>query len=1036
MTSSITKLDEKEAEKLLRAAGFGDTAKIFKDLKSLYQTALKDKLDRITELASLSSSPDDCIVNLERIISVSDSAAVEELAKTEKHLERLTTLCGSSEFLSHMLSANPVYLEKLFIENELSIVKDTDIFLSELSVWATAADSHEELGNILRKYRNKEYLRIGSRDLLGLAPMQETAREVSDLASASLEVAVSFTTRKLKETYGTPLCTTEDGSLKEASFCVLGLGKLGGRELNFSSDIDIMYIYTSAEGETAGIGQKDSSRISLHAFFVKLAERVTKLIGEATGEGFVYRVDLDLRPEGKSGELANSLRSLETYYESWGRTWERSAMIKARPVAGDAELGKEFLRMISPFVYRKYLDFAAIEEIKNMKEKIDVHLLRQKPDAVDVKLGKGGIREIEFFCQALQLIHGGKKTEVRENNSLKAIQKLLTAELVTSDEARTLTENYIFLRNLEHRIQIVECKQTQVIPAKTKELSRIARMSGFGKKKTPEQEFWKEYEKRTTEVQSVYKTLFYASTDELVKTASPDALVALNEETPEAEVNSILKKLGFKKTGAVSNSIRILREQGALQKMPARISEILNRIAPHILTNASKTADPDMALMNMERFLSAISGRTSIYAMLAENPPLIAELLKIFGSSAFLSNFITEHPENLDILLSREMSRPIKTALEMQTELSSMLDNAVDYEEELYVLRRFKSQEFFRIGINDTLKTLDDVSGQITLVAETVLEASIKIASREVRKKYGLPGTDSFFVLGMGKLGGGELIYGSDLDIIFIYDNSAGEENTSGPKIISVHEYFAKLAQRIISVLSVRTNAGIVFSIDTRLRPSGSSGPLVILKDALFSYHLDKASIWERQAATKARPVAGNAAFGSDTVEKLRDITYKKGLSNADIDEMLRIRARMETELAKEDNDTFDIKTGKGGLVDIEFLTQALQLKYGNADKGLKAADTLSALRALENSGKLLSDNYKILTEAYWFFRRLETGLRIIHDTSACVLKRGSAETEVLAKKNGYYNDNDAGEKLLGDYVEKTTRVRKIYLDMLNGLKT
>src|SRR3989338_11111622 len=355
--------------------------------------------------------------------------------------------------------------------------------------------------------------------------MQETTEELSGLASASLEIAYWFCLAQLKAEYGTPLYIDLDGSEKESEFVIIGMGKLGGRELNFSSDIDIIYIYSSDKGETTGIVKSPSppfmkggregisGKIHLHTFYVKLSEMITKLIGSITEDGVVFRVDLNLRPEGKNGDLANSLRSAEIYYESWGQTWERAAMIKARPVAGSMELGEAFLKMVEPFLYRRYLDFTAIEEIKGMKEKIDMSLLRAAPDVVDVKLGIGGIREIEFFAQAIQLINGGKDKLIREKNTLSAIEALKKGRYITPpDSADSLKQAYIFLRNLEHRIQIVEGRQTQVIPASNSEIERLARMLGFKdtRDRKGTEQFWNEYKRQTGIVHEIYDVLFYS----------------------------------------------------------------------------------------------------------------------------------------------------------------------------------------------------------------------------------------------------------------------------------------------------------------------------------------------------------------------------------------------------------------------------------------------------------------------------------------------------------------------------------------------
>jgi [glutamine synthetase] adenylyltransferase / [glutamine synthetase]-adenylyl-L-tyrosine phosphorylase len=467
--SNIEKIlrSPKEAEPKLRALGFEDGKGAIKNLELLSTGSLRDKLDMVLDTAISSPSPDGALNNLETIVKEIPAPLFSEFLSDDKNLQRLMTVCGSSPFLSGILARNPVFFKGLFSGGALFHTKVESDFRSELTALTAEVKDFAAMAKTLRLYKQKEFLRLGSRDLLGLSSVEELTGELSDLASASLSSAIDFSLRELKGKWGRPLYAGTDGSIKEAGFAVIGLGKLGGRELNFSSDIDIIYIYSSDKGETEG---GKLAGISLHEFFVKLSHEVNKLISSVTEDGFVFRIDLDLRPDGRSGDMANSLRSLEVYYESWGQTWERSAMIKARPVAGDPALGKAFLDMIRPFVFRRYLDFGSIEEIKSMKERIDLSLLRRNPDTVDVKLGQGGIREIEFFCQALQLINGGKDPDVREKKTLKAIERLFQKRHINEVEAGVLKEGYVFLRRLEHRIQIVEGRQSQAIPASPKEL--------------------------------------------------------------------------------------------------------------------------------------------------------------------------------------------------------------------------------------------------------------------------------------------------------------------------------------------------------------------------------------------------------------------------------------------------------------------------------------------------------------------------------------------------------------------------------------
>ncbi len=1034
LSDDILKRPEAEALDELKALGFLDAKAALKNLLLMASGAARQRMEEILRLAADSPSPDGALNNIESVFKELPAGLLEKTVNDSAALKDLIYICGSSRLLSSAISQNPEYLGWLFFEGGLSETGDFSAFKSGIDRLARGAGSVEAMCKGLRGYKQKEYLRIGSRDLLRLAPVEETTRELSDLASASLDCAVGFALSELKKFYGRPVCSGEDGPVKEAEFTVIGMGKLGGGELNFSSDIDIIYIYSSDKGETEGVAGSEASRISLHAFFVKLSTMVNRLIGSVTEDGMVFRIDLDLRPEGRSGDMANSLRSAEIYYESWGQSWERAAMIKARAIAGSMALGEAFLSMIRPFVFRKYLDFTAIEEIKSMKERIDLSLLRKNAEAVDVKLGAGGIREIEFFCQALQLIHGGRDVDIREKNTLKTIDRLLAKGYIKGDEARALGEGYIFLRNLEHRIQIVEGRQTQAMPARAEELERLARMMGFkdGAGKSASALFLEEYRKRTASVHEVYRSLFYRAGG---KEEPVEVLELFSPDMTAEEAGARLTRLGFKDPSTAWRNLSLLKTRPPYARLSAKAHLLLQRLAPGFVSLASASPDPDRALEHLERFISSVGARTAFYSLLAENPPVCEELVRLFGTSVFLSRELIERPESLDMLLSKELALPYKRRAGFFDEFSDGLKRAEDYEERLDLLRRIKGLEIFRIGINGILGNLSprQVSAQITFLAEAAIETALEVSHQELSRTHGEPGGARFSVIGLGKLGAKELIYGSDLDIIFVYEDG-GAGSTDGGRPISNHEFFVKLAQRTISALTLRTREGFAFNVDTRLRPSGGAGALVISMDALLKYHREKTQVWERQAFTKARAVAGDLALGLEALKGLDDILYSKPLTADDVDEMLRIRKRMELEIAKEGPDRYNIKTGRGGLVDIEFLAQALQLKYGGEKRGLRTLYTLKALLRLFKEGLLPEDEYLFLKEAYLFYRLLETQLRIVHDRAEGYLIRGSEDISTLARRTGY-SGKEAAEALLKDYLRYSGRVRELYLKTLEGLK-
>jgi len=1011
-------------------SGFTDESKALQNLRLLSETLLNAHLEELVVLIHDTPSPDDALNNLERVISQLSTETINSFIQDTEHLKDLIMICSSSHLLSNTMVTNPIYIEQLLLENGLNKKKDIATFLTELESWVQNLSDVHSVAKALRLYKQREYLRIGTRDILGLASIQETTRELSELACVSLEIAYRFSLKQLKTEYGTPFYTDIDGLEKESEFTIIGMGKLGGRELNFSSDIDIIYIYSSDKGETSGITRDGQlkGKMSLHAFYVKLSELIIKLIGNITEDGMVFRVDLNLRPEGKNGDLANSLRSAEIYYESWGQAWERAAMIKALPVAGSIKLGQDFLNMIEPFVFRRYLDFTAIEEIRGMKERIDLSLLHAATDAVDVKLGIGGIREIEFFVQAIQLINGGKDRSIREKNTLNTIEVLKKKGYLTPVDADAMNHAYIFLRNVEHRIQIVEGRQTHVIPAQATELERLARMLGF--KDSPDarasQYFWSEYKKQTDIVHDIYDSLFFKASKEVEEGISKDVLLMLGEGLDKERTMILLAKAGFRESETAYENLKLLKEGPPFAHLPIRAKMLLKKIAPFLLTRIMESPAPDMALNHLERFISAIGARTTFYSLLMENKKVMELLVKLFGTSIFLSMAIIEHPENLDALLSPELNKPFKKKEELAKELSTMLDVAMDYEASLDMIRRYRNSEILRIGINDIFGELETsaVSKQITYLADACLIKAYEIATMELEKRFGSPGNEAqFAVLVLGKMGGEELIYSSDLDIIFIY--SRGGE-TSGPKVISNHEFFAKLSQHIITIVSIATKEGFAFKIDARLRPSGSSGPLVISEDAFIRYHKDTAQLWERQAMIKGRFAAGDTEFGSRILIELQKHIYGAPPKDDDLQELYRIRKRMEIEIAKEGSGKYNIKLGRGGLVDVEFATQILQLRFGKELPSIRKQNTAEAIKALRDAAIISEVDYTILNDAYQFYRSLENRLRIVHNRTEGEIVRDSPELLGLAKRLGY-TGNDADKTLLQDYLNHSAKVRNLY---------
>ena len=903
----------------------------------------------------------------------------------------LGALLGGSETIPERMAKRREVFSFLFLEGGFAKGGDPDSLLAEAEGLARAAVTEEEIKTSLRAVRLRETARIAARDLAGLSPLPEVMGDLSALASAALTGAVVFARRKLSDRYGRPLIDTVGGGRRACGFCVLGMGKLGGRELNFSSDIDLIYLYETERGMTEGGDGKEHA--SLHEYFVRLCEVVTRILSETTDDGFVFRVDLRLRPDGTRGELANSLPAAEFYYEAWGQTWERAAMIKARPVAGDAWVGEGFLRAIAPFVYRKYLDFTSIEEIKEMKDRIDLASARARSHARDLKLGIGGIREIEFFAQAHQLIYGGKNPDLRRRGTVEALHALVGAGIVSPRECETMVGAYGFLRSLEHRIQVFQDRQTHALPEREGDLLRLARTMGISDGPA----LLAEIDRRTGEVRAIYDRLFRGASGREGPEVPPDVLAVLDPEAPEEESGERLAALGFSDREAARRNVAMLKEGPPFVRMPARARRYLGKIAPLILSAVVRSPDPDMALHHVERFLSAAGARTMVYALLFENRQVIEVLARLFGSSRFLSGYLLRRPELLDSFLRRDATPGVRTKSDLRRELGEALSACDDFEEELDELRRFKNVETLRIGMRDLSGNLSLEEGMVRLssLAEVLLSRSLEIARREIRRKFGVPtaprdGNGSaearFCVLGMGKLGAEELSYHSDLDIIFLYSD-AGE---TGPvpggagefRRISNHEYFAKVAQRLISILTTVTREGYVYRLDTRLRPSGNAGPLVSSLSAFVRYHEQSAHLWERQALLKCRFVAGDRDFGKRVEETVARFIFGRPLPPDAPEEIHRLRLRMERELGKERRDLWNLKVGRGGIVDVEFAVQYLQLVHGPGIPSLRSRSTLKALFEIRRAGILSEDDFRALDGGYRFLRELEVSLRLSQDAS------------------------------------------------------
>jgi [glutamine synthetase] adenylyltransferase / [glutamine synthetase]-adenylyl-L-tyrosine phosphorylase len=1026
------------------AAGILDLAQALRNVELLrlelgpdaYSALLRPLLNEL----SWSADPDMALNNFERYVNALNSGAQRLVSLCHARpdiLHSLVTVLGASRFLSTYLITSAVdTLAFLEVPELFAYPAGKESLLKRLAIMIAEIRDDEGFARTLRRFRKQEMFRIGLRDLLGKADLQEIVGELSDLAEVCLDQAYAWVNAGLNKRYGKPVIQCADGTVMDASFAIIAMGKLGGRELNFSSDVDLMYVYR-ADGETTGIRStngKITNRITNHQYFIKMAEKISVAIGQNTEDGFVFRVDLRLRPEGQQGPLAQSLGGYEIYYESWGQTWERSALIKARPVAGNESLGRDFQDRITPFVYRKYLDYSAIAEIREMKHKINKDVEQKGKIYRDVKLGYGGIREIEFIIQALQLIYAGRDQSLREKNALKALHMLSQKGLITYQEHEILANAYVFLRTVEHRIQIVDDLQTQTLPVDDKELRALARRTGYHLRGRETELLLRDYVDHTRKVRSIFDNLFsFTGEGEGPQSSSKDYTTLLDPETSEHESVSLLEKLGFRDPGKAYRNLLLLRDGAAYVHQTPRSRKVFNEMFPKLLEQIIASPDPDSALNHLESFLATQGSWDVFYSLVKSDASALRVLVAIFANSEYLSRMLVSRPQYLQNMLDSGRTTAVGTYMKFEKVLTDALEQAEDTTMKLDALRLFKHQEEIRIGMADLLSHARPMTvfHDLAKLAEVCLNAALNLAAKETSKRYGSAGSFSgLAIIGVGKLGGRELTYGSDLDILFVFSEP---RSVAPPTGLTVFEYFNKVAEKTLAYLSTITREGFVFRVDTRLRPTGSKGPLVRSITAFKQYYAEQAETWELQTLLQARCAAGDRIVGAEFTTAIHKLIYQKRDHTLLAHDILMMRKRMEEEIGRESSAHYNIKQGAGGIVDIEFLVQYLQLLYGHEHAMLRVPGTYNALRAL-HKWKLIEDGkFDILKRAYLFLRQLESRMRIISDQATSELSRNPENLYLLARRMGYVDsDSKAGQALLSDYERLSLKVREIYSQILH----
>jgi len=871
----------------------------------------------------------------------------------QQQAERVFTL---SEFVARQCSRRVDVLVELLqsgrLEESLSFEEMERLLLDKLA----SVNTEQQLSDVLRKFRNQQMIAIYWRDLLDIASVPETCEQVSNLADICIQQASHWLYEKLKVELGTPMHGEDPQHLM-----VIGMGKLGGNELNVSSDIDLIFCYPDA-GDTIG-GRRP---VSHEKFFNNLGRQLIKVLDQKTAEGFVFRVDMRLRPYGDSGPLVMSFEAMEEYYQDQGRDWERFAFVKARVITGSSSEKEQLYGLLKPFVFRRYIDFSVLESPRQMKNLIHQELRRRNLQD-NIKLGPGGIREVEFIAQALQLIHGGREPSLQVQSIFQSLPELVEKKLLSQELVMELMESYLFLRKVEHRVQAFKDQQTQELPVDDQEKENLAHSLDY--------ENWQSFRAAITEVMAKvhneFNTLFQDANEPEKKSEAELVFqdIWLDFTVMENRVEKILEEAGFNEVADIAELLQSFRESSAVRHMGPRGAKRLDQLMPEILQAIASINNQSRSLNRILRLLSSICRRTSYLELLAENEGALKQMIHLCASSARIADQIADYPYVLDELLNPNILFHPPEIDRFPDMLRQFLCRIPEDDPELQMdcLREFQQINLLRITAADIAGalTVRQVSRYLTAIAETVIESVVNLAWQELSKKHGIPknrsGTSGstvqgFAIIAYGKLGGHELGYGSDLDLVFIHEADKGQ--TDGEKPVENNIFYMRLAQKIIHLLSMRTRSGVLYEVDMRLRPSGNSGLLVTHIDAFIEYQQEEAWTWEHQALIRGRCILGSASL-IEQYEKIRTSILCQSRDTDELREKVTsMREKMRDNLldqAKEKKGLFNLKQSRGGIADIEFITQFLVLKLAAKEPDLaissNTSELLSAIASKENLG-------------------------------------------------------------------------------------
>jgi len=1021
------------ARSWIARTGVRDAARALEDLRDLSRQGLAGTefhrlLAQIGSLLPHCPDPGMALTNLERFASRATDGLVRltALVADPRTTDLLIQLFSASQHLSEIIIRDAGVVAWLRSGADR---RDRDAMAEALWSELLVAGSENERKLAIPRLRNREMLRIGYNDVVRGHPLELTTLDLSNLADACTEGATRAALAATTERHGLPINT--DG--QAARFVVLAMGKLGGQELNYSSDIDLVFVYDQ-EGTTTG-----PRSISNAEFFAKAGGAIVRLLSDHTAMGQAYRVDMRLRPDGDQGPLARSLAATLGYYVSSGRTWERQALIKCRPIAGDLALGSDFLAAITPHIYRRYLGAAEISDIKAMKRRIEARTHAAGDDEREVKTGRGGLRDVEFTVQFLQLLHGGSEPSVRHANTMMAIARLEVIGGLSPEERGVMEDAYRFLRRVEHRLQLMFDRQTHQMPADTESLRTLAIRMGYPPATAwedrvgPAERFMADYRAKTARSRKVLDHLLHDAFAGESGEDDPIVDLVLDPEPSAATIAKVLGQVGFRDVVTAHKNLLALAHEDVEFLSTARCRQFLAAIAPRLLDAVSESPDPDMTLTNLEKVSASLGAKAILWELFSFNPPSLKLFVDLCATGQFLCEVLINNPGMIDDLMdSLVVDRP-QSATAIKAELADLCRGAEDIAP---ILSSFRNKEWVRIGVRDILgrEPVRDVTRELADVAEAVVGQVARDQWARRVAKCGVPRRASdgrrarWAILGLGKLGGREMNYHSDLDLVFLYDEDGRTDGTVAST--TNDEFFADLAQKIIRDLGGSAETGTLYKVDARLRPYGASGPLAVTLDRFRAYFAGPAATWEHQALTRARPMFGIGTFGRQVADAIRGLlTHPVSDSRRVAAEVVAMRRKIGD--ARGPN---ELKRGVGGLVDIEFITQYLQLDHAPGDPSVLKSNIWDALDALRRVGRLSAADHADLHDAYGFFRSVEGRLRIVQNRADVGMPRDEVELARLARRLGY-DRVDGSAKLRSDVEHRSTRTRALFESIVGPIR-